>query len=283
MKPDDFFEVLVADDTIEAPETTRVLNEALVQRLRVGPIPHGPDITVIPAFIALIHREYEAFGTGNHQTITLEQSALVLKVAKVAVRRVGLELPELPFRDFDGFYRFWKREGMSNSYAARRDYLDVMFKDLEDQLYVLEERRENDELAQPIVPEDLATWPGVVAEVEQLRQRFIVASTPQDYSAIGVACVRILIALGKVTYDPSRHLRSGEAEPSPDKTKQRLTRVIEDTLPGEDNVEMRRLVDGAIEVAHKVKHSTTPTRREAGIAADSVILLVSIMKRIVED
>lgn len=89
------------------------------------------------------------------------------------------------------------------------------------------------------------------------------------------------MGIGKATYDSAKHLRNGETEPPPDKTKQRLTRVIEDAFPGEDNTEMRNLIHGAIEVAHKVKHSTTPTRREAGIAADSIILLTYIMKRIV--
>jgi hypothetical protein len=35
-----------------------------------------------------------------------------------------------------------------------------------------------------------------------------------------------------------------------------------------------------IELAHGVKHSATPTRREAGIAADAVILLANILRRV---
>jgi hypothetical protein len=73
-------------------------------------------------------------------------------------------------------------------------------------------------------------------------------------------------------YDPGKHLRQGETLPAPDKTKQRLGRYIEDALPGIPNEELRGLANKTIEVAHQVKHRHTPTRREAGIAADAVIL-----------
>ncbi|MFN6545039.1 hypothetical protein [Mycolicibacterium nivoides] len=38
-----------------------------------------------------------------------------------------------------------------------------------------------------------------------------------------------------------------------------------------------------IELAHSVKHSTGSTRREAGIAADSVIMLANILRRVDQD
>src|SRR5664280_320285 len=82
----------------------------------------------------------------------------------------------------------------------------------------------------------------------------------------------ILEALGRTVYDPGKHLRQGETLPAPDKTKQRLGRYIEDALPGIPNEELRGLANKTIEVAQQVKHRHTPTRREAGIAADAVIL-----------
>ena len=60
----------------------------------------------------------------------------------------------------------------------------------------------------------------------------------------------------------------------------RLGRYVEDALPGSSNVELRGLLTRAIEFAQRVKHDHTPTRREAGIAADSVILLANILKRL---
>ncbi len=72
-------------------------------------------------------------------------------------------------------------------------------------------------------------------------------------------------------------------EPPVDKTKQRLDRFIEDALAGSENTATRRLAKATIELAQEIKHSDTPTRREAGIAADSVILLANIMRRLDEE
>jgi hypothetical protein len=52
---------------------------------------------------------------------------------------------------------------------------------------------------------------------------------------------------------------------------------------GPDNAALRKLALAAIEYAQQVKHSTTPTRREAGIAADAVIQLVNLLRRLDED
>ena len=67
--------------------------------------------------------------------------------------------------------------------------------------------------------------------------------------------------------------------PPVDKTKQRLGRYVEESLGGPDNVELRGLVTKAVEFAQKVKHDL-PSRRDAGITADSVILLANILKRL---
>ena len=63
--------------------------------------------------------------------------------------------------------------------------------------------------------------------------------------------------------------------------KDRLDRVVEVDLPGPENAELRELVRAAIEQAQAVKHRT-PNRRQAGIAADSVILMANIFRRLAE-
>lgn len=89
-------------------------------------------------------------------------------------------------------------------------------------------------------------------------------------------------ALSAQVYDPAHHLRDGEAEPPVANTKARIERFIEDAAPGSSNAALRKLARSAIEFAQHVKHSNTPTRREAGIAADAVILLANILRRLME-
>ena len=76
------------------------------------------------------------------------------------------------------------------------------------------------------------------------------------------------------------HTPEGEADPPVQKTKQRLERYITERLPGADNAALRRFARSTIEVAQQVKHSQAPTRTEAGIAADGLILLANMLRRL---
>ena len=49
----------------------------------------------------------------------------------------------------------------------------------------------------------------------------------------------------------------------PTRRKQRIGRYVEDAVPGTKNEEVRGLASKAVELAHRVKHSETPTRRDA--------------------
>jgi hypothetical protein len=114
-------------------------------------------------------------------------------------------------------------------------------------------------------------------------RRFRTATTAQDYRDVGNRAVAVLEALSRSVYDPRVHLRDGETEPPADKTKQRIGRYVEGSLAGKDNEAIRGVVNKVSELAHSVKHSTVPTRREAGIAADSVVMLANILRRVDQD
>jgi hypothetical protein len=90
----------------------------------------------------------------------------------------------------------------------------------------------------------------------------------------------VIEALSRQVYDPSKHLRDGEEAPAVGKTKQRLERFVEDALPDRDSAALRKLVRASIEAAQEVKHSDTPMRRDAGVAADTVILLANLLRRL---
>ncbi len=118
-------------------------------------------------------------------------------------------------------------------------------------------------------------------EVAELRRHFQAARTPQDYRNVGNDCVTVLERISEAAYRAERHLREDEDEPPVSNTKQRLDRVVEVELEGSSNAELRKLVRAAIEQSQAVKHRTS-NRRHAGIAADSVILLANIMRRLAE-
>ncbi|UQS22878.1 hypothetical protein L1857_08630 [Amycolatopsis thermalba] len=281
MRPDD---LLIADTSGDPwSATSTELRRDLLESAIKGEAADEDDLELADALVRLAHRELEGFATQGNVITEDADSELLLRACSVACKRVGVDFPDLPFRDFSGFYKYWRREGMagSGSWAARREYLDGVFEPVEDALLNLSVRSFDDGIAVPISPRTATGWAVVDREIRELRRRFEVARSEQDHSAVGTACVRILEHLGDVCFDSARHLPAGVEAPPRDKTKARFDMVISAELTGTDNETLRRLARTTVELAHQVKHRTTPSRRDAGIAADSVVLLANMMRRIV--
>ena len=262
---------------------TETFNTDLVGRLRAGPIEGRTDVEAAKVLAELVHDELIAFGTSGGEKLTDEEMAAALVALRAVTKRLGAEFNP-PYRNFTTFRTFWQRRGASGNggYQARRDLLEELFGPLHSQLARIE-KQAFEALVFPVSPHVEVGWPLVDEEVRELRRRFQTASTPQDYRAIGTHCVGVLEALGRTVYDPAKHPRDGETVPPPDKTKARIGRYVEDAVPGSENAELRGVVNKVIELAHQVKHRPTPSRRDAGIAADSVILLANMLRRLEQD
>ena len=289
MRPEDFFilkaksivDPWAADETLQKEEA--VLDETLLESLRRSPVTDRDDIEVAIALAKLVHDELESFGTHGEQRLSDDQIALAIRALSTVLKRLGVTL-SVPFRNFSTFRTYWIRKDCigPGSWQARRGLLDEIFEPLHLKLMRIEDTT-LEALANPISPRAETGWPEVDEEIRELRRRFQTSTTAQDYRAVGTHCVGVLEALGRTVYDPSRHLREGETIPPPDKSKQRIGRYVEDALPGKSNEELRGLASKTIELAHHVKHASTPTRRDAGIAADSVILLANILRRLQQE
>jgi len=278
---------LYVEDLIPGPDglPTRSLNVALFSLLRRGPIAGHDDIEVAIPLAQLIHEELEKYGTAGGEEMTDAQMREALLALRATVERLGLSEFDPPYRDFGSFYNFWKKRGASGTggWQARRDLLAEDFEPLHDKLALLENRALSSSLVEPISPAGRTGWSSVDTEIGELRRHFLNARTAQDYRGVGLDCVAVTEALSRQVYEPTRHLREGEEEPSVDKTKQRLDRFVDDAVPGSDNAALRKLARSVIEYAQHVKHSETPTRREAGIAADAVIQLANLLRRLEEE
>ena len=274
MRPDEFF--------IDSDVTRRTVDVDLLDQLRRGPIPNHGDIEVAVALARLVHDELEHYGTDSGNEMDDDEVRLALRSLRATLERVGITDFEMPFRDFSTFYGWWVGKGAKGSWQARRDLLHEVFDPLHDRLAVFEDRSVASTLVDPITPHTRTGWNTVDVEIGELRRHFQGARTPQDYRAVGLDCVAVTEALSRCVYDVGRHLRQGEEEPPVANTKQRLDRVVEDSAPGSDNAAIRKMAKAVIELAQHVKHSATPTRREAGIAADAVIQLANLLRRLNE-
>ncbi|MEU4291044.1 hypothetical protein AB0E63_22705 [Kribbella sp. NPDC026596] len=281
MRPDDFF----IDQTIPAAwglPSERIVNDDLLVALRRGAVEGLPDVEVAGALARLVHDDLERFGTSGGEELSIQGMRAAILALRAVVTRIGVSDFDLPFRDYSSFKSFWLRNDGYGSWQARRDLLNSLIDPLHDRLIVLESQSLDSSLAQPISPRSTTGWARVDEEVLELRRHFQIARTAQDYRNVGNDCVIVIETLSRQVYDPAVHLREGEQVPPVTMTKARIERFIEDAAPGSGQADLRKLARAAIEFAQSVKHSATGTRRDAGIAADAVILLANLLRRLDE-
>jgi hypothetical protein len=277
MRPDDFFRD--EPDAFGFGAGRKVDHELLVT-LRRGRASGTDDREVGVALARLVHEELEAFGTdGKEQLDEAEVRDAMLALHAVA-KRVGLSELDVPFRDYRSFKTYWLRNDAYGSWQARRELLNAIFDPIHDQLIEVESGAMTSSLAQPVSPRGRTGWAKVDEELTEMRRHFEIAQTSQDYRNVGNDATMVIEALSRQVYDPSKHLRDGEEAPAVGKTKPRLERFVEDALPDRDSAALRKLVRASIEAAQEVKHSDTPMRRDAGVAADTVILLANLLRRL---
>lgn len=280
MRSEDFFSS-EDSDVFGISVSTPKFDRSLVADIRRGPIADHGEVEVAVALARLIHDELEIYGTSGGQVLDDQEMREALVALNAVTRRLGVSL-DVPFRDFNTFKSYWLRNDGYGSWQARRDLLNEIFDGSHDELVALESQTLESSLATPVSPRGRTGWSRVDEEVAELRRHFQSARTPQDYRNVGNDCVVLLEALSAQVYDPGKHLRPGEAEPAVAKTKQRLERFIEDAAFGTENAGLRKLARASIELAQEIKHSDTPRRRDAGIAADTVILVANLLRRLAE-
>lgn len=284
VKTDDLFvDELDSVQTIESGVEywTRSFNTDLVAELRRRPLLDWSDVEVGLVLCQLLQAEFTAHGTDGGQQLTDSEVEAAVLAFQAVSRRLRVEF-SLPFRDFTGFRTYWMENNGSGSWHARRVMVNEFFEPVYLKLLRLEEAT-FEALVDPISPRTELGWPTVDEEIRELRRRFEHARTPQDHKDVGLRCVTVTELLGDAVYKSAEHDQAGE-DPAPrGNTKDRFDRYIRSMLAGKDNAAERSLARAIVVFSQGVKHSTTPTRREAGIAADSVIMLANVLKRLEQE
>jgi hypothetical protein len=258
------------------------VNVELLDQLVIAASPQVDDLDVAAPLLALLHDEFRAFGTSGGQWVPEDDIRMASDACSEVMNRLGLVTFDLPFRDYDGFYTFWRQKGAAGAggWQARRDLLSNIFDPAHDAVRRERMRRRRVTIASGVTPAANLGWPAVDRLVVQIGRRFASARTNDDYKSVGLDCVSLLDTLSRTLYDPATHLRQGEEEPPVDQSKKRLERVVEDATLGASNDDLRKLIKSAIAYAHHVKHQTSPNRQQAGMAADATVLVAHLLRRL---
>ena len=255
------------------------LDTALLRQLRSSPPADDSNLEAALALVGLLRSEYVSYGTEGGNSLTDAEVGDLQRTARAVLGRLGITL-NVPWRDFTGFRSYWQTNGGHGSWQARRDMVAAVFDPVQDALEALEQGAHH-ELVAAVSSHTVLGWPRVDQGVRQLRSAFQRARSPLECREVGLACVGVLKAVSEAAYDPAKHLYEGEEAPPAAKTKQRLTRVAEHALdPTGASPELSKLIRAAIELSEAVKHSPSRTRMEAGIAADAVLLVANMLRRL---
>jgi hypothetical protein len=283
MNYEDFFESNI-NDTINSwmtSQSDRKIRFDLVCNLKRGTIPGEDNLATALALTRIAWEEYEAYGTDSSQSISNEESRELLRTLILVLHRQGINL-QPPWCDFSSFRSYWIANDGRGSWQARRDMIAQYFGPVRSELEDLEEKTYANELATPVSPRDRLGWTTVDQQIEQLRYRFRTASTTVDYKDVGNRCVGVLEELSRILYQSDMHCAPDEKPPPVDKTNIRIGAYVDRRLKGSNNAELRGLVKKVSALSHKIKHSPTADRTTAGIAADTVIMLANILRRLQE-
>ena len=276
---DFFVEVVSPHPWGGEPTTSEGFDIERVEKLRAAPDPSHSDVDVALALMDLVHDDLMRSGTGGGEQLDDDEMRMAIRALASVTARCGLEF-KLPFRDHATWKTWWLKNGAYGSWQARRELLSDLFDGPSAKLMAAQDRAVESSLADSVSPYDQVGWPRVDTEIGELRRHFREGRTPQDYRAVGNDCVHALEALSQHVYKPALHTPEGEEDPPVQKTKLRIERYVEHALPGRANAAMRSFARSTIALAQQVKHSGEPTRTEAGITADAVILLANMLRRL---
>lgn len=284
MEQDNFYITEVVEDEYGLSETRKIgLNTSLIEEIINKKYTISQELDALLHMLNLLRDELTSYANEGHQVLNNAEIGILIRAIRILLKRQNLKDLKLPFNNFSEFYDDWRSKGLTGtgSWSRRRMYVSSL---LEYSISDVKEKLDAiifDDLVYPVENyHQIENWDNIFNEINELRIRYTSARTAQDFSAVGVACVRIIEGLSRVAYIHSIHGDSSQEEPAVSKTDLRIGQVITFNLGGRPNEELRALAKTSSAVAHKVKHATTPNALQAGIACDSVILLCSIINRI---
>lgn len=261
------------------------LNRELVQKIIDATTERPSDIDSLDGVVRLLRREIDEYSQRSWSSLLDEDLDLLNKAYRILCARIGVQSSRLPFRDWTEYQRWRRREQWDHyrqlqSSHTEEVYWDDFFGDLEEHVSSVLEASWTQEVLRAVSPHEETGWESVDTEIDELRRKFSVARTASDHSGVGHQCVRVIEKLAAVAYDLDVHGKSAQGEPKPAETKNRFEAIIHTHTAGKENELLRKLSKDIVALAQEVKHRHTPNREDAGIAADSVIFLANLIRRL---
>lgn len=192
---------------------------------------------------------------------------------KAALERLGLTDPN-EWPDLWLWYEAWKAH--MPTYQERRVFLIQKYQPLFNALDGLERRQVGEGVDIPVTG-----WSRVDEKRGQLKEKYRLARTAEDFQGIGLICRSLLLALSDAIFDPGRHDDPNQAPIKRGDVKGRIERVLKIDFPGDENDRLRQFIRASWGYVQHVVHAETADDTRAGIAADGTLFLVNTLRRLI--
>lgn len=262
------------------------LDKTTVEAIRRGTL-SIPDVDVAERLVDQVAGLMVAVATGGSRIDDVKaQYAREYKALSAVLKRLGIKNPNSHAYLWTWYGKWTSDDTLSGGWAPRRTYIAEMYSPVRE---ALEASTDSDRDVATGADDSPTGWADVDAKLGTLRRRVRdMDDTPDDARAVGPQCVSVLEALGRAAFDLERHLPAEEDAPHPNDAKARLGHFLtavagEEIKKGERFEHVRTLVRAAWRQAQSVKHRDNPSRTDAGVAADSVALLVAIVRRLADE
>jgi hypothetical protein len=178
-----------------------------------------------------------------------------------------------PYRDLWQWYERWSSGDMP-SWQSRRSFVNG----LADELIL--NIREASAGSITVATHEPTGWARVDRTVTEARKRLELATTEEQFQAVGLLCPEILISLAQAVFDPERHPTLDGVRASKTDAKRMLEAYIAVEFAGSGNEHTRRHARAACDLAVHLQHQRTASFREAAAcveATTSTVNLIAIM------
>lgn len=179
-----------------------------------------------------------------------------------------------PFRDLWDWYGRW-RQGDLEHYADRRAFIQKLYKDLLDII----DKSIDEQIADEFTP---TGWDRVDRTVYEMKRRLSVASTEEQFQAIGMLGREALITIAQQVFDKETHKTEDGIVPSNTDAKRMLDAFLSFSLQGAANERQRKFAKASVDLANQLTHDRMAVRGDAQICLTAVSAVASIVRIIAE-
>ncbi len=131
--------------------------------------------------------------------------------------------------------------------------------------------------ARAVMFEEPTGWRKVDRQVQEMRSRLDMATTEEQFQAVGLLCREILISASQEVYDASAHPADDGVIPSDTDAKRMLEAIFSIELSGSANEEARSHARAAVKLALALQHKRTADFRMAALCAEGTLSVVNLL------